>query len=265
MLRLPRITMPLVAVIIGVLFFPNAGSARTVQYGAPDGFSYMYDAPQMRPRIAPRAKLHQRGTAYRHRAITERRAYRKTTALRNKSVALRKQVLHRQHVQYNTRKSRRVALRIGHPALRNGRISERQVASLGDVPSTLAPSPKSMPASGQLEARVDIRTQRMTVKLNGEVLHVWKVSTGRSGFSTPRGSYAPQRLHASYFSKKYYNSPMPYSIFFRGGYAVHGTSAVNRLGGPASHGCVRLHTANARQLFHLVQRYGPGRARIVIS
>jgi lipoprotein-anchoring transpeptidase ErfK/SrfK len=55
----------------------------------------------------------------------------------------------------------------------------------------------------------------------------------------------PQRLAASWFSKLYYNSPMPHSIFFSGGYAIHGSYEINRLGGPASHGCIRLHPANA--------------------
>ena len=105
----------------------------------------------------------------------------------------------------------------------------------------------------------------MVVKVDGVVRHVWKVSTGRKGFVTPRGVYGPQRMHARYFSRKYYNSPMPYSIFFRGGYAVHGTTAINRLGGPASHGCVRLATANARTLFHLVQASGRHRTRIIIT
>jgi lipoprotein-anchoring transpeptidase ErfK/SrfK len=57
---------------------------------------------------------------------------------------------------------------------------------------------------------------------------------------------------------------MPYSIFYRGGYAIHGTSDIRRLGGPASHGCVRLHTANARELFQMVQYFGKDSTRIVI-
>ena len=136
-----------------------------------------------------------------------------------------------------------------------------RVASLGD---TLRQSRLSSSASN-VEARIDIASQRMIVKVDGEVRHVWKVSTGRRGFSTPRGAYKPQRMHVSYFSRKYYNSPMPYSIFFRGGYAIHGTTAINRLGGPASHGCVRLATGNARTLFNLVRSAGPARTRIIIS
>lgn len=116
-----------------------------------------------------------------------------------------------------------------------------------------------------VEARVDLGSQRMVVTVGGEVAHVWHVSTARKGFVTPRGVYSPKRMHVSYFSKKYYNSPMPYSIFFKGGYAVHGTGAIKALGRPASHGCIRLATGNARTLYNLVKQHGAGRARIVIS
>ena len=120
-------------------------------------------------------------------------------------------------------------------------------------------------AEAKVVARINIAEQKMTVTVDGAVTHVWNVSTARKGFVTPRGVYAPKRMHVSYYSKKYYNSPMPYSIFFKGGYAVHGTSAVGKLGAPASHGCIRLATRNAARLFNLVQQYGKSGARIVIS
>ena len=56
----------------------------------------------------------------------------------------------------------------------------------------------------------------------------WAVSTGRAGYGTPSGTYRPQRMERSWFSKLYYNSPMPYSIFFHGGYAIHGSYEINR-------------------------------------
>ena len=59
----------------------------------------------------------------------------------------------------------------------------------------------------------------------------WPVSTARTGYNTPNGTYRPQRLERSWFSSLYYNSPMPYSIFFHGGYAIHGRYEINRLGG----------------------------------
>jgi hypothetical protein len=108
-------------------------------------------------------------------------------------------------------------------------------------------------------------TQRMTVSVDGEVKHVWAVSTGRAGYGTPNGQYRPQRMARTWFSRKYYNSPMPHSIFYHGGFAIHGSNAIHQLGGPASHGCVRLHPANAATLFALVKREGMGATRISIS
>ena len=49
---------------------------------------------------------------------------------------------------------------------------------------------------------------------------------------------------------------MPHSIFFYYGFAIHGTTEL-AAGGPASHGCVRLHPSHAAALFALVERNGP--------
>jgi lipoprotein-anchoring transpeptidase ErfK/SrfK len=123
-----------------------------------------------------------------------------------------------------------------------------------------------VPAQAQgLVARVDVSSQTMTVTNGGMVVHVWRVSTARSGYSTPRGSFRPQHLSRMHYSRKYDNSPMPYSVFFRGGYAIHGTGAVKRLGTPASHGCVRLHPSNAATLYSMIQQVGLRNARIIIS
>ena len=121
----------------------------------------------------------------------------------------------------------------------------------------------SMAAS--LVAHVDVSSQTMTVKKHGLVVGQWKVSTGRNGYYTPRGTYRPTRMHTMWYSRKYDNSPMPYSIFFRGGYAIHGTGAVKALGRPASHGCIRLHPDNARALYSMAKQVGPKNVRIVIT
>jgi len=105
----------------------------------------------------------------------------------------------------------------------------------------------------------------MSVSVNGQPRYAWPVSTGRSGYGTPSGVFAPQMMARSWFSKKYYNSPMPHSIFFYHGFAIHGTNDLGRLGGPASHGCVRLHPGAAATLFALVQRYGMANTSIVIA
>jgi lipoprotein-anchoring transpeptidase ErfK/SrfK len=117
-------------------------------------------------------------------------------------------------------------------------------------------------ASASVVAVVDVSTQRMYVTVDGGSYAVWKVSTGRRGYYTPRGSFRPKYLKRMHYSSKYENSPMPYSVFFYGGYAIHGTQYVRRLGTPASHGCIRLHTSNAADLYYLIKRYGRGSTRI---
>ena len=112
---------------------------------------------------------------------------------------------------------------------------------------------------------IDIGSQSMSVNVNGFPYGYWKVSTGRQGYYTPRGSFSVKRLAKVYYSRKYDNAPMPNSVFFHGGFAIHGTNYVRNLGRPASHGCVRLHPSNAATLFSLVQRYGPRRTRITLS
>jgi len=108
-------------------------------------------------------------------------------------------------------------------------------------------------AQAGIVVTVDKSAQRLTVDVDGASRYRWPVSTGRWGYNTPNGSYRPQRLARKWFSRKYDWSPMPYSIFFNEGYAIHGSYEVSRLGRPASHGCIRLHPGNAAVLFALVK------------
>lgn len=119
-------------------------------------------------------------------------------------------------------------------------------------------------AAARVTATIDLSSQRMYVSIGGRHHYTWKVSTGRKGYGTPTGTYRPTRMYREYYSRKYDNSPMPHSIFFRGGYAIHGTGYIKYLGRPASHGCVRLHPANARKLYNLVRRHGPANTRVRI-
>jgi len=123
----------------------------------------------------------------------------------------------------------------------------------------------SMPALAGVVAHIDISSQTMQVSVDGRPLYVWPVSTARFGYVTPTGYYHPIRLERIWHSAIYNNAPMPYAVFFRGGYAIHGTYEVGHLGTPASHGCVRLNTWNAATLFALVEQHGYGATSIIIS
>jgi lipoprotein-anchoring transpeptidase ErfK/SrfK len=122
----------------------------------------------------------------------------------------------------------------------------------------------STAASADVLVQVDLASQTMQVSVDGGDLYSWKISTARPGYRTPTGVFHPQWMAARWFSRIYNNSPMPHSIFFYRGYAIHGTYEIARLGGPASHGCVRLDPGNASVLFGLVERQGMGATSIVV-
>ncbi len=107
-------------------------------------------------------------------------------------------------------------------------------------------------------------SQRMSVLVDGTARYNWKVSTGATRYTTPNGVFKPQWLARKWKSRQYNNAPMPHSIFFHQGYAIHGTKEVSRLGRIASHGCVRLAPENAAQLYSIVQKQ-MANTRIVVS
>lgn len=115
-----------------------------------------------------------------------------------------------------------------------------------------------------VRVHIDKSRQRMWVYVDNEYFGDWKVSTARRGYWTPNGTYRPYTLERMHYSKKYHNSPMPWSVFFKGGYAIHGTYSIRHLGHPASHGCVRVHPRNAKKLYQLIRRYGKQNTRIII-
>jgi hypothetical protein len=120
------------------------------------------------------------------------------------------------------------------------------------------------PARAGVDVRVDIAAQRIQVTTSDGESYNWAISSGRKGFRSPNGVYRPTRLEKNWYSRKY-GGAMPHAVFFRGGYAIHGTTAVGALGRPASHGCIRLHPANAAKLFALVKKHGASQTRIALN
>jgi lipoprotein-anchoring transpeptidase ErfK/SrfK len=137
-------------------------------------------------------------------------------------------------------------------------------------PETVPPEViAAAPEKPGISATVSLSAQRMYVVVIDEMglrkSYAWKVSTGKEGFDTPTGAWNPTRLSIDHKSKTYDNAPMPFAVFFTGGYAVHATEAVAKLGAPASHGCVRLALENAARFFELVKTHGAENTRIVVT
>lgn len=134
---------------------------------------------------------------------------------------------------------------------------------------------------------VDRTRQRGTIRINGEILMdksgslkngEVRVTTGSPGHATPlfdRTFQVPMRIYNKYSSSKYPGGDwqgygnMPFAIFIKGGFAVHGTTGgdtwgnISKLGTkPLSHGCVRLHPLNAKALNEAVRKVGSQNAWI---
>lgn len=131
----------------------------------------------------------------------------------------------------------------------------------GAIVSLTAIAPVAAQAA-TIEARVDLSEQKMRVYQNGILRYVWPVSTARRGKVTPTGSWTAKHLSKNHRSSRYNNAPMPYSIFYSGHYAIHGTDQISRLGRPASAGCIRLHPDNARILFNMTAQAGLKNMRV---
>jgi lipoprotein-anchoring transpeptidase ErfK/SrfK len=113
---------------------------------------------------------------------------------------------------------------------------------------------------------IDKTKQKMTVFIDGVEKYDWPVSTGRSGYSTPSGTYTPTSMNEVWYSKQWDNSPMPHSIFFmKDGHAIHGSYEVRTLGKPVSHGCVRISPQNAATLYALVGKNGLENTQVVLT
>lgn len=120
-------------------------------------------------------------------------------------------------------------------------------------------------ACADVVAKVSIAQQTMSVYVDGALTYTWPVSTGRKGFPTPRGNFRAQWLDLEHYSSLYENAPMPHSVFFKEGFAVHGSYEIRNLGHPVSHGCVRLSPTHAAQFYALAEDEGLAATRVVIK
>jgi hypothetical protein len=96
---------------------------------------------------------------------------------------------------------------------------------------------------------VSIPQQRLYVFRDGDLFTTSAVSTGKRGHGTPTGTFRILQKAVFHRSNLYSSAPMPYmQRLTQGGVALH---AGHVPGYPASHGCIRLPLAMAKQLYKL--------------
>ena len=125
-----------------------------------------------------------------------------------------------------------------------------------------------------LLAEVVKSKQIMYLYMDGELKDSFAVSTGIKGRETPNIDQHPTGpVFIKYNSKKFPGGNymglgnMPYAVFVKGGYAIHGTTAGNfkKLGTRASHGCIRLHPDNAKIFNELVNMVGLNNTWVIVK
>jgi lipoprotein-anchoring transpeptidase ErfK/SrfK len=101
------------------------------------------------------------------------------------------------------------------------------------------------PGAGR-HAEVSIGRQVLVLADNGKAQRTYPVSTGKSSTPTVRGQFRFYRRQPGFNGVGMY-----YSVYFHGGYAVHGYHDVPARY-PASHGCVRTPIPDARSIYNWV-------------
>lgn len=127
-------------------------------------------------------------------------------------------------------------------------------------PVTATPPPEPPPPPTRTVAEVLGNGTVITISLASQRMHVFRdgvlwrsspISTGRRGKATPTGVFAVLQKKPFHRSNLYSNAPMPYMQRLTwSGIAIH---AGHLPGYPASHGCIRVPKAFARELYAITR------------
>lgn len=98
---------------------------------------------------------------------------------------------------------------------------------------------------------VSLNTQRATLYKDGKAVNNSRVSTGKRGSRTPRGTYVITNKHRHHNSS-IYGSSMPFFMRLScGDFGLHYSPSVPSY--PASHGCIRMPWSKAQQFYGTMQ------------
>jgi lipoprotein-anchoring transpeptidase ErfK/SrfK len=116
---------------------------------------------------------------------------------------------------------------------------------------------------------VHLDTNKLDLYNDGKLSKVWPVATGTPGNPTPRGQFkiTAKRTNPTWVNPwADWSMDMPARIgpgpnnplgtralnLSASGIRIHGTPHADSIGGPASHGCIRMYMEDAEELFDLV-------------
>jgi lipoprotein-anchoring transpeptidase ErfK/SrfK len=120
--------------------------------------------------------------------------------------------------------------------------------------ATFTPTPtKAPPDKSETEKwiEIDLSDQRLYAHVGQTTALNAVVSTGTRQYPTPTGRFHIYvKYRATRMTGPGYDLPnVPWTMYFYGGYGIHGTYWHNSFGRPMSHGCVNMKTAEAKWLY----------------
>ena len=137
--------------------------------------------------------------------------------------------------------------------------------------SKIVVKPSSLPSFAKKGATwidISILNQTLTLWRGTDPIYATLVSTGRDGtgepgktLSTPQGTFRIQQKHvtttmdSAVADQEFELRDVPWVMYFKGGYALHGAYWHDDFGRARSHGCVNLSPIDARYVF---ERVSPG-------
>ena len=110
----------------------------------------------------------------------------------------------------------------------------------------------SLRHSGDRWIEVNVATQRLVAWEGNAPVYAVVVSTGTEKHPTLMGTFAIEdKLRVTRMQGDDYDVPdVPYTMYYDGGYAIHGAYWHRSFGTPVSHGCVNVAVDHARWLFN---------------
>jgi lipoprotein-anchoring transpeptidase ErfK/SrfK len=127
-----------------------------------------------------------------------------------------------------------------------------QNPQLSAKPTRLAKAIQDLQQSKQRWIQIDLLHQRLIAWEGQTPIYAVLISTGKSSTPTPTGVFSIQtRYRYAHMQGVDYDVPnVPYTMYYYGGYAIHGAYWHRRFGTPVSHGCINVAVNHARWLFY---------------
>jgi len=100
--------------------------------------------------------------------------------------------------------------------------------------------------------QIDVTNQRLIAWEGGNQVYAVIVSTGKRATPTHPGVFTIQtKLRRDRMRGPGYDiSDVPYTMYYHGGYAIHGAYWHNNFGTPMSHGCINVAVDHAQWLYN---------------